>query len=162
MCCVSLVLRRYFHRKEVQNPYDFATAVAVDIRTPSSFREISFENKFAFIFLKLMSLSSSCARQKLVWDTPKCKVNHLPWAAIVSFTQELCPKFFTTKINSFLANKWSCVLSNVPAPNDILTVRGSQVKDIKAILEAGCPFLLMEDKSLLESKGMRLFYQILN
>ena len=90
-------------------------------------------------------------------------------AVIISLTQELCLEFFTSKINSLLANKSSCVLSNVPGPNDILAVREAAESKTShsglhrgIILGSGCPYLLMEDKSLLESKGMRLFYQILN
>ena len=46
MSCLSLALRRYFQRKGVENPDDFTAAVAVDIRTPSPFRELSLKTNF--------------------------------------------------------------------------------------------------------------------
>ncbi|XP_068682028.1 putative diacyglycerol O-acyltransferase MT1468 [Montipora foliosa] len=132
MSCVSLALRRYFQRIGVENPDDFTAAVPVDVRTQSSLKELAFENKFSFIFLKLAVSYDGVLKQlhETGVRTKKAKVSGEPLAlaAIIYLSQELSPEFLTSKLNAFLGKKTSCILSNVPGPNDLLTVRGSRVK----------------------------------
>ena len=61
--CVSLALRRYFQRRGVENPDDFTAAVAVDVRSRSSSKEVTFENLFAFVFPKLPVATDGIVKQ---------------------------------------------------------------------------------------------------
>lgn len=132
MSCLSLALRRYFQKKGVANPDDFTASVPVDVRSSASRNKLAFENKFSLVFLKLAVATEGVIKQ--LYETKarmdECKVSGEPLgsAAVMFLSNELCPEFLIRKINTFLAQKASCVLSNVPGPQHMLTVSGCPVK----------------------------------
>lgn len=129
--CLSLALRRYFQRKGVANPDDFTASVPVDVRSSKS-RKLSLENKFSLVFPKLAVATEGVLKQlyetKARMDEFKVSGDPLSSAAVIFLSNELCPEFLICKINTFLCQKASCVLSNVPGPQHMLTVKGRHIK----------------------------------
>ena len=129
--CLSLALRRYFQRKGVANPDDFTASVPVDVRSSKS-RKLSLENKFSLVFPKLAVATEGVLKQlyetKARMDEFKVSGDPLSSAAVIFLSNELCPEFLIFKINTFLSQKVSCVLSNVPGPQHMLTVKGRHIK----------------------------------
>ena len=132
MSCLSLALRRYFQRKGVENPDDFTASVAVNVRSSASSKELSFENKFSLVFLKLAVATDGPLKQlyetKDRMDKSKVSAEPLASAFIIHLTQELLPEFLSSKVNTFVVSKASCVFSNLPGPQFTLTVSGTNIK----------------------------------
>lgn len=130
--CLSLALRRYLQRKGIENPDDFTAAVAVDVRSRSSSIEITFENLFTFVFPKLAVATDGVVKQ--LYETKarmdEIKFSGLAWASDIAHltSQNLLPVFCNFKINNFCLSKASCLLSNVPGPQHMLTVNGNRMK----------------------------------
>lgn len=135
MSCLSRAIRRYFQRKGVENPPDFTASVPVDIRlSPASKKDLRFQNKFSLIFLKLAAATEDVLEQlqttKARMDECKLSGEYLAIAAMIILTNELTPEFVVSNISDFIAQKTSCVLSNVPGPQNFLTVNGQRIKYI--------------------------------
>lgn len=133
MSCLSRAIRRYFQRKGVDSPPDFTASIPVDVRLSAACkRELSFENKFSLIFLKLATATEGVLEQlhetKARMDECKFSGEPLASAAFMILTNELCPEFVISHVNTFIAEKASCVLSNVPGPQYFLTVSGQRIK----------------------------------
>jgi len=133
MSCLSRAIRRYFQRKGVANPPDFTATVPVDIRlSPASKKDLRFQNKFSLVFLKLAAATEDVLEQlyetKARMDECKSSGEYLAMAAMIILTNELTPEFVVSNLSDFLAQKASCVLSNVPGPQNFLTVNGQRVK----------------------------------
>ena len=132
MSCLTLALRRYFQKKGVVNPYDLTASIPVDVRSSVSAKEMAFENKFSLIFLKLAVATDGVLNllyeTKARMDAVKVSGEPLGSGAFMYLTNELCPEFFTRKTNTFIAEKTSCVLSNVPGPQYLLTVNNCPIK----------------------------------
>lgn len=135
MSCISLALRRYFQKKGDKHPADFTASVAADVRlTPASLEELSFENKFSFVFPKLPVATEGAEKQlyeaKARMD--KVKFSGDPWASYVVLltSHYLFPEFLSTKVNSFCMNKASCILSNVPGSQHEVSVKGIRMKSV--------------------------------
>ena len=132
MSCLSLALRRYFQRKGVENPVDLAASVPVDVRSATTLAESSLENKFSLVFPKLAVATDGALKQlyetKARMDDTKESGEPLASAAIIFLAQELLPEFLTSKFNRFVANKASCVVSNVPGPQQPFTIKGQRIK----------------------------------
>lgn len=132
MSCLSLALRRYFQRKGVTNPADFTASIPVDVRSSASKKELAFENRFSILFFKLAVATEGVLKQlketKARMDEAKVSGKPLASAAIMMLSNELCPEFLVRPINTFLTEKASCVLSNVPGPQQSLIVSSSRVK----------------------------------
>lgn len=133
MSCLSRAIRRYFQRKGVDSPPDFAASIPVDVRlSAASKKELSFENKFSLIFLKLATATEGVLEQmyetKARMDEMKVSGEALASAGLMILTNELCPEFVIRIMNTFITQKASCVLSNVPGPQYFLTVSGQRVK----------------------------------
>ena len=130
MSCVTMALRRYFQRKGVLNPVDLTASLAVDVRAPS--KELPCDNQFTFIFPKMATategiieqLNETQARMKEM----KASGESFVTANLLFISQELCPQFLTSKFNTFLADKASCVFSNVPGPQHMFSVKGRRMK----------------------------------
>ena len=135
MSCLSQAIRRYFQRRGVENPPDFTASVPVDIRlTAASKKDFSFQNKFSLVFLKLASATEDVLDQlyetKARMDECKFSGEYLAMASMIILTNELTPEFVVGNLSDFIAQKASCVLSNVPGPQNFLTVNGQRVKCI--------------------------------
>lgn len=132
MSCLSLALRRYFQKKGVANPADFTASVPVDVRSPASWKELVFENKFSLVFPKLAVATDGVLKQlyetKARMDQTKVSGEFLASGFVISLSNELFPEFFIRKMNTLITKKASCVLSNVPGPQHKLTVKGRDLK----------------------------------
>ena len=132
MSCLSLALRRHFQRKGVENPDDFTASVAVNVRSSASSKELSFENKFSLVFLKLAVATKGPLKQlyetKDRMDKSKVSAEPLASAFFLHLTQELLPEFLTSEVNTFVVSKASCVFSDLPGPQFTLTVSGTNIK----------------------------------
>lgn len=135
MSCLSRAIRRYFQRRGVENPSDFTASVPVDIRlSAAAKKDFSFQNKFSLVFLKLAAATEDVLEQlfktKARMDECKFSGEYLAMAALIILTNELTPEFLVGNISDFIAQKASCVLSNVPGPQNFLTVDGQRIKYI--------------------------------
>lgn len=133
MSCLSRAIRRYFQRRGVDNPPDFTASVPVDVRlSTASKKDLSFQNKFSLIFLKLAAATEDVLEQlyetKARMDECKFSGEHLAMAAMIILTNELTPEFMVGSISDFIAQKATCVLSNVPGPQHFLTMNSQRVK----------------------------------
>ena len=133
MSCLSRAIRRYFQKRGVENPPDFTASVPVDIRlSAASKKDLRFQNKFSLVFLKLAAATEDVLEQlyetKARMDECKSSGEYLAMAAMIILTNELTPECVVGNISDFIAQKASCVLSNVPGPQNFLTVNGQRIK----------------------------------
>ncbi|XP_067052664.1 putative diacyglycerol O-acyltransferase MT1809 [Acropora muricata] len=130
MSCITMALRRYFQRKGVKNPVDLTASIPVDVRAPS--KDLPCDNQFTFIFPKMATATEGLVEQlnetQARMNEMKASGESFVTASLLSSTQELCPQFLSSKLNVLLADKASCVFSNVPGPQHILSVRGRRMK----------------------------------
>ncbi|XP_068682317.1 putative diacyglycerol O-acyltransferase MT1809 [Montipora foliosa] len=132
MSCLSLALRRYSQRKGVKNPDDLTVSIPVNLRSSALSKELAFENNVSFIYPELAVATDGILKQlyetKTRMNEAKVSAEPLASAAVLFLSQELCPGFLTSKANNFLISKASCIFSNVPGPQQMLTVKGSRIK----------------------------------
>ncbi|XP_022784393.1 uncharacterized protein LOC111324979 [Stylophora pistillata] len=132
MSCLSHAIRRYFQKKGVANPPDFKAAIPVDVRLSATKKEPSFENMFSLIFLKLAVGTEGVLDQlqetKARMDECKYSGEPLATACVMMLSNELLPEFVIRKINTVITEKASCVLSNVPGPQNSLSITGRTIK----------------------------------
>ncbi|XP_029199396.2 wax ester synthase/diacylglycerol acyltransferase 8-like [Acropora millepora] len=130
MSCFTMALRKYFQRKGIDNPKDLTACLAVDIRAPT--KELSCDNQFTFIFPKMATATKDIIKQvnetQARMGYSKASGESLVTASFLSLGQELLPHFLTSKVNAFLSDKATCVFSNVPGPQRVLSMRGSRMK----------------------------------
>ncbi|XP_068675173.1 putative diacyglycerol O-acyltransferase MT1809 [Montipora foliosa] len=130
MACMTMALRKYFQRKGVENPTDLTASIAVDVRPPS--KELHFDNHATLVFLK-MAVATGGILEPL--HETQARMNELKQSGVplislgmLSISQEMCPRFLSTHLNTFITNKPSCVLSNLPGPQHMFTVKGRHMK----------------------------------
>lgn len=132
MSCLSLAVRRYFQRKGVENPDDLIASVPVDVRSPASLMNCSFENKFSLVFPKLALATGDVLKQlyetKARMDQTKVSGAPLASAAVIFLGLELLPECVISKLYRFISQKSSCVISNVPGPQQLFSLQGCHVK----------------------------------
>ena len=130
MACMTMALRKYFQRKGVESPADLTVSVPVDVRPAT--KELHFDNYFTFIFPKMAVATGGIFEQ--LYETQarmkefKGSGAPLVFSGFLSFSQAVCPRFLTNRLNTFITKKSSCVFSNLPGPQHMLTVKGSRMK----------------------------------
>ena len=130
MTCMTMALRKYFQRKGVACPADLTASVPVDVRPAT--KELHFDNYFTFIFPK-MAVGTGDIMEQLYETQAHMKGFKGSGAPLVTLgmfftSQETCPRFLTNYLSTLLTKKSSCVFSNLPGPQHILTVKGSRMK----------------------------------
>ena len=130
MSCFTIALRKYFQRKGIDSPDDLIACVAVDVRTPT--KELPCDNQTTFIFPKMATATEGIIKQldETQARMKEVKASGEPFisAGFLSFSQEMCPRFLSSKIIAFLSDKATCVFSNLPGPQYVLSVGGSRMK----------------------------------
>ena len=129
MACLSNAIRGYYIRMGVQNPQDFVACVPVDVRPPK--KDMTFENRFAVVFLSLPS-SVDGALQQLVetkkrMDAIKTSGEPISMAWLMQLSVAFCPETIVKPILGYITDKSSCVLSNVPGPQTPIVVAGEEM-----------------------------------
>ena len=133
MSCLSLALQSYFKQKGLDGPQNFTASIPIDVRSSSS-RKVAFENNFAVIFLNLPvgtdGVLENLFETKARMDQVKISGEPLGMAAAMYLTVEFCPEFVTRPLNTFITRKSSCVLSNVPGPQHLLSLKDITLKSM--------------------------------
>ncbi|XP_068704731.1 putative diacyglycerol O-acyltransferase MT1809 [Montipora foliosa] len=130
MACMTMALRKYFQRKGVASPADLTASIPVDVRPPT--KELHYDNYFSFIFPKMAVATGDIMEQ--LYETQarmkEFKGSGAPFVTLGMFftLQETCPRFLTNYLSNRLSKKSSCVFSNLPGPQQKLSVKGSRMK----------------------------------
>ena len=132
LACMTMALRRYFQRKGVESPADLTALVAVNARPPT--KELHFDNHATLIFTKMAVATGGILEQ--LYET-QARMNEIKWSGlpIISLgmlfvSQEMCPRFLSTHLDTFMTKKASCAFSNLPGPQHMFTVKGSRMKSM--------------------------------
>lgn len=129
MACLSCALRGYQQKKGVKDPDEFTASIPVDVRPFN--KKLAFENKFAVVFMKLPVHVSGSVEQlfetKARMDDVKISGEPLGMAWVMQLSIALFPNFLSKFFTSFVTRKASAVVSNVPGPQNFLTVCGCRI-----------------------------------
>lgn len=132
MACVSMSFHDYFKAHGVSNPPDVMVTVPVDVRPRG--QPLKVENNFAVVSLKLPTSEGGTIENLYATKTNMDDIKHSGEAFVIAIggntTVEYIPECITKLWNVPIANKHSCVLSNVPGPQEPFSVSGHKVKQI--------------------------------
>lgn len=107
---------------------DMWASVPVDIR--ASTNSVKLKNKFALVFLRLPIVAKNAVDRLLAtkqrMDIIKTSAEPLVTATTVQILMML-PEFISRPLIDFFARKMSCVLSNVPGPQQTLYLGGQKI-----------------------------------
>jgi diacylglycerol O-acyltransferase len=130
MSCVSGGLARYLQRIGGEVPDTIKVSMPVNIRRPDA--PLTLDNKFAAVPLKLPAgIHPTVERLKLVkqaMDALKRSVEPIVVYVIQKFLLILLPQLVSRTLIDFLANKCTCVVTNVPGPQHALMLEGKRVR----------------------------------
>ena len=129
--CVAGALHDYLKQEQncdVAKLEDMWALVPVDIRTSS--KSVKLKNKFALVFLRLPIVAKNAVERlfetKQRMDTIKTSAEPLVTAVTVQMMM-LLPDRFSKPLIDFFSRKTSCVLSNVPGPQQTLYLGGQKI-----------------------------------
>ena len=132
MTCLSMAIRGYYKRRGIQNPPDFEACIPVDVRPFK--KELSFENRFAVVFLTLPSSIDGALAQldetKARMDIIKTSGEPISMAWLMHLAVAFCPEALIKPILGFISSKASCVLSNVPGPQVPIQIAKKEIKSL--------------------------------
>ena len=126
--CIAGGLYDYLKNCGVPKPDDMWASVPVDIRATS--KSLKFKNKFALVFLRLPIAAADCLERLFItkhrMDIIKRSAEPLVTATTVKFLM-MVPGCISKPLLDFFSCKMSCVLSNVPGPQDLLHIGGQTI-----------------------------------
>ncbi|XP_029184592.2 putative diacyglycerol O-acyltransferase MT3172 [Acropora millepora] len=129
--CLAGALHDYLRKKEdcdAAQEKDIWASVPVDIR--ASTKSLKLKNKFALVFLRLPIEAKNAVDRLLAtkqrMDAIKTSAEPLVTAATVQ-TLMMFPEWVSRPLIDFFCRKMSCVLSNVPGPQQILSLGGQKI-----------------------------------
>lgn len=132
--CLAGALHDYLKRQDesadVTKVEDMWASVPVDIR--SSTHSVKLKNKFALVFLRLPIVAKNAVDRLLAtkqrMDIIKTSAEPLVTATTVQILMML-PEFISRSLIDFFSRKMTCVLSNVPGPQQTLYLGGQKIAE---------------------------------
>ena len=127
--CLAGALHDYLKENfNVLKPEDMWASVPVDIR--SSAKSVKLKNKFALVYLRLPIAAKNAVERLL--ETKRrmdvIKTSAEPWASALAVKIIMTlPQWISKPVLDFYASKMSCVLSNVPGPQQALFLGGQKM-----------------------------------
>ena len=129
--CLAGALHDYLKGRDscdVAKLDDMWASVPVDIR--ASTNSVKLKNKFALVFLRLPIVAKNAVDRLLAtkqrMDIIKTSAEPLVTATTVQILMML-PEFISRSLIDFFSRKMSCVLSNVPGPQQTLYLGGQKI-----------------------------------
>ena len=129
--CLAGALHDYLKGRDssdVAKLDDMWASVPVDIR--ASTHSVKLKNKFALVFLRLPIVAKNAVDRLLAtkqrMDIIKTSAEPLVTATTVQILMML-PEFISRSLIDFFSRKVSCVLSNVPGPQQTLYLGGQKI-----------------------------------
>ncbi|XP_078381013.1 LOW QUALITY PROTEIN: putative diacylglycerol O-acyltransferase MT0231 [Oculina patagonica] len=130
--CLAGALHDYLKRQDkssdVAKVQDMWASVPVDIR--ASTKSVKLKNKFALVFLRLPIVAKNAVDRLLAtkqrMDIIKTSAEPLVTATTVQLLMML-PECISRTLIDFFSRKMSCVLSNVPGPQQTLYLGGQKI-----------------------------------
>ncbi|XP_068732657.1 putative diacyglycerol O-acyltransferase Mb3154c [Montipora capricornis] len=127
--CIAGALHDYLQENgEDSKPEDMWASVPVDIR--ASTKSVKLENEFSVVYLRLPIVAKNAVDRLLAtkqrMDAIKASAQSRASALSVQIIM-LLPEWFSKPILDFFCSKMSCVLSNVPGPQQTLFLGGQRV-----------------------------------
>ena len=129
--CLAGALHDYLKGRDscdVAKLDDMWASVPVDIR--ASTNSVKLKNKFALVFLRLPIVAKNAVDRLLAtkqrMDVIKTSAEPLVTATTVQILMML-PEFISRSLIDFFSRKMSCVLSNVPGPQQTLYLGGQKI-----------------------------------
>ncbi len=130
VACVAGGLRRYVRHRHGEDLQRLRASMPVNIR--SRFESLEMDNKFAAV---LLPLSAEVADTRERIDITRRQMSRLKRSIEPYFTyvavnvlQQLLPAAISRSLIDFLANKCSCVLTNVPGPQTPVYIAGRRLR----------------------------------
>jgi WS/DGAT/MGAT family acyltransferase len=130
--CVAGALRHHLQASHGEEVASIRATVPVDVRSPR--KPLKMENRFASVLLELPSgiagarsrLAKVRERMRLV----KRSVEPIVMFGTVRLLLTVLPQGASRRLADFLANKCTCVLTNVPGPQEPIYLAGRRVHDM--------------------------------
>ena len=129
--CLAGALHDYLKQEQncdVEKIEDMWASVPVDIRASS--KSVKLKNKFALVFLRLPIVAKNAVDRlfatKQRMDVIKTSAE--PWVTAATVQMLLMlPDWFSKPLIDFFSRKMSCVISNVPGPQQALYLGGQKI-----------------------------------
>ena len=132
MACISMSFHDYFKAHGISNPPDIKVLVPVDIRRKG--QSLKLENDFAVVSLKLPASKNGALENLYATKAHMDDVKHSGEAFAVAVGANTSVECMPDTLSNFLqvpiANKHSCVLSNVPGAQESFSISGHKVTHI--------------------------------
>ncbi len=132
MTCVAGALRRLLEASGESAVGRVRATVPVDVRSPK--RPLKMENRFASVLLEL-PCGIDDSRQRLAavrqrMNALKRSVEPLAMFGAVRVLLTVLPQRTSRALADFLANKCTCILTNVPGPQEPIFLAGRRVREM--------------------------------
>ncbi len=132
MSCLAGAMRDYFKRHADRIPPHIQCYIPVDLRSLAG--KVSLDNQFALVFMALPLdrendldiLQETKSRMDRIKSTSEPIVNSL----IIRYSMNRLPNWLTSWFFAWFSRKCSLVLSNVPGPQQKLTIAGQSVDSL--------------------------------
>ncbi len=132
MTCVAGALRRLLEATGESPVGRVRATVPVDVRSPK--RPLKMENRFASVLLELPCAIDdphqrlAAVRQRM--NALKRSVEPLAMFGAVRVLLTVLPQRTSRVLADFLANKTTCILTNVPGPQEPIFLAGRRIRDM--------------------------------
>ena len=132
MTCVAGALRRLLEASGESPVGRVRATVPVDVRSPK--RPLKMENRFASVLLELPCAIDdphqrlAAVRQRM--NALKRSVEPLAMFGAVRVLLTVLPQRTSRVLADFLANKTTCILTNVPGPQEPIFLAGRRIRDM--------------------------------
>ena len=134
VACMTASIREFFISKEIDPPQDVKVSIPIDLRKNWDLDAVEFENRFAVLQLALPTGISDPLEQlyKVQSRMNDFKTSGEPFAVGPSMDTFLTilPTWIISPIFNFIVQKSTGVLSNVPGPQNPLTLAGCSLENM--------------------------------
>ena len=132
MAALAGAFRDYFKAHGSNVPQGVLCSVPVDIRKPGG--ELVLDNQFALVFLTLPTdiddIMETLRETKQRMDFIKVSGEPIVNALSLRYCMARLPNWVTRPMFDMLSDKCTCVLSNVPGPQEKLVLAGKSIKKV--------------------------------
>jgi len=132
MAAVAGAFQRYLEKSEGTVPDRIRASMPVSVRAKGERPQMN--NRFAAVLLELPAgtkdVRARVAETKRRMDALKRSVEPLVTYGLASFLLKTMPQGMSSRLIDFLANKCTCVVTNVPGPQQDLFIGGRRLRSM--------------------------------
>ena len=132
--CMTASIREFFIKRNLEPPQNLKVSLPIDLRKNTEADAVEFENRFAVLQLALpIGISDPLEQLYEVQNRMNTlKTSGEPFAVgpTMDMLLNIVPTFIISPFFNFIVSKCTGVLSNVPGPQNTLTIVGKELESM--------------------------------